>query len=425
MSLEWNLFKHQAEFVSDIKTRNLLLVGGYGCGKTKALAVKLITLSQLNAGYEGIALSPTYQMAMKVLIPAIEDELRSHDIPFKFNKSPTELMFRIRANGKETKLHILAAETYKRAAGINAAFFGVDEADLLDTDTFLAAWQMLSSRLRKGRVYQGVAVSTPEGYKGCYQFWVEQPRQNAMIEDRRIITASTYDNFTLPAEYIAGLEAMYPPHLISAYLKGQFVNMAGKPVYWKFDKDLNVTQKTISDFPNQVIHIGQDFNKKINACVIHVVKDNKSYAIDEIYGCNDTQALSDEIKRRYPWHFQNNAIRFYPDASGFEGIQNLKRNFPENGLDGKPNFRYSAANPKVDRRVAAVNEKFKPVGGQPESFVNPHKCPELWKGLIQQTYDKNEEPDKKSGIDHSLDGHGYFINRIWPLTGGVTATITS
>jgi hypothetical protein len=424
MDLHWDLFKHQAEFVNDVTTRNLALIGGYGSGKTKALAAKLVVLTLLNAGYEGIALSPTYQMATKVLVPAIDSELRSHNIPFDFSKS--EMVFRIRVNGKVTKLHILAAETYKRAAGINAAFFGVDEADLLDTDMFLAAWRMLSSRLRKGKIYQGVAVSTPEGFKGCYKFWHEEVQNDPKLsKDRRVIKASTYDNFTLPKEYIESLEAQYPEHLIKAYLMGEFVNLAGTPVYWKFDKELNNTSLTIADFPNQVIHIGQDFNKMINAGVVHVIKNDKAYAVAELYGSKDTQELANDIKKRFPLHYSNNAIRFYPDASGFEGIQNLKRNFPEFSPDGKPNFRLGLANPKVEKRVAAVNEKFKPTGGSPESFVNSRTCPELWKGLVQQTYDKNEEPDKKSGIDHSLDGHGYFIHKVWPLTGQVTATISS
>jgi hypothetical protein len=423
MNLHWELFPHQAEFIADTTTRNLGLIAGYGSGKTKALAVKLITLAHLNAGYEGIALSPTYGMATKVLVPAIEAELDAHSIKYDFNKS--EMVFRIHVRGKKTYLHVLAAETYKRAAGINAAFFGVDEADLLDTDTFLACWRMLSSRLRKGKVFQGVAVSTPEGFKGCYKFFVEEVAASPKLgAERRIIKASTYDNFTLPPEYIQSLENQYPEHLIKAYLLGEFVNLAGKPVYWRFTKDINATTYTIADFPNHVIHIGQDFNKHINAGVVHIVKNNKAYAIHELYGAKDTQELSDDIKKMFPWHYTNNAIRFYPDSSGFEGIQNLKRNFPEWAPDGSPNFRYGAKNPPVERRVAAVNEKFRPVGAAPESFVNPSTCPWLWKGLIQQTYDKNEQPDKSSGIDHSLDSHGYFVFRTWPLTGGVTASIS-
>jgi len=425
MDLDLDLLPHQAEFIQDTTTRNLALIGGYGCGKTKALATKLILLSLMNLGYQGMAISPTYQMSVKNLIPEIEEQLRDFGIKYKFSKS--EMVFEIYVSGKTTKLHTYSADNgnYKRMAGLNAAFFGFDEADLLDTETFLAAYNMASSRLRKGRVYQGVAVSTPEGFKGCYKFWVEAVQQNPdLCENRRLIQASTYDNPFLPPEYIEELERRYNGSpLLKSYLLGEFVNLAGNPVYWKFTKDLNITTDTIAQFPNHVLHVGIDFNKGKNATTVAVVKNNKVYFIDEFYGHKDTQALAEAIKARYPWHTQNNAIRFYPDASGFEGIQNLKRNFPEFGTDGKPNFRYSAANPRVEKRIAAVNEKFQSTSAGPEAFVNPARCPELFKGLTQQTYDKNGDPDKTSDLDHAVDAAGYTIYKNWPLTGNVVARV--
>ena len=423
MNLDLSLLCHQREFIEDNKTRNLALIGGYGCGKTKALAIKLIILSLLNAGYEGIALSPTYQMSIKNLIPTIESELQEQRIRYEFKK--TDMVFHIHFGKQTTKLHILAAEHYKRAAGLNCAFFGVDEADLLGGDLFAAAWQMLSSRLRRGKVFQGVAVSTPEGFNGCYKFWVEDIQNKPELSStRRIIYASTYDNPFLPKEYIEGLEAQYPPALIKAYLNGQFVNLAGRPVYWCFDPERHLITETLAHFPQHVLHIGVDYNKGINASVVHVIKNNQSYAVDEIYGQPDTQSLANEIKTRFPWHVANNCVRFYPDASGFEGTQNLKRNFPEFAPDGQPNFRQPGKNGPVEKRIAAVNEKYGAPGRTaPMAFVNRQKCPELYKGLTQQTYNKSEQPDKESGIDHALDGHGYFLVRTWPATGHVTARI--
>jgi len=415
--MELNLLKHQAEFIADTSTRNLALVGGYGCGKTMALATKLVVLALMNPGYVGIALSPTFPMATKVLVPTIEDTLREHNIDYTFNKS--ELLFKIKTGPRtETKLFILSAENYKRAAGINAAFFGIDEGDLMDMDTFIASYQMLSSRLRKGLVYQGVVVSTPEGFKGVHKFFVEEVITTpALGKDRKLIKASTYDNPFLPKEYIEGLENQYPEHLIKAYLMGEFVNLQGATVYWKFDDSVNQTDKTIADFSGQYLHIGQDFNKSINAAVVSVIKDQKVYAIDEIYGSRDTDDLIKEIERRYPWHVQNLAIKFYPDASGFEGIQQLRRKF------GDANVRHPASNPKIERRVAAVNEKFKPYGRAAEAFINKDKCPMLYKGITQQIFDHHGLPDKKAGIDHQTDAFGYFINYQFPVAGKVTARI--
>ena len=394
-----NALKHQAEFLQDNSTRFIALIGGYGSGKTKSLCWKLVMLALLNPGHEGIALSPTFSMSTKNLIPTLEDALTdefgyvqvaSGNVlkrnQFSFNKS--DLVFSINVQNQITKIHILAAETYKRAAGLNAAFFGVDEADLLDTDTFIAAWRMMSSRLRKGNVFQGVAVSTPEGFKGCYKFFVEEVNDKPeLAKDRRLIRASTYDNPFLPKEFIKDLEAQYPPHLLNAYLNGHFVNLTGSLVYWRFDKTDNVTELTLNDFPNKVLHIGGDWNKGVNAAVISIIHNGRVYTVDEIYGCRDAQALADEIKKRYPDHVRANAIRFYFDSSGFEGLQTLQRNFQEHSHDGSKNFRQPAANPPVDKRVASVQEMFCDTRTRERmAFVNPAKCPNLMKGLTQQVY---------------------------------------
>jgi hypothetical protein len=408
--MQLNLFSHQAEFVSDITTRNLLLCGGYGSGKTKALVVKLIVLAKLNPGCVGIALSPTYAMAIRTLVPTIEDELAVHNIKFKFNKS--ELVFYIDVgHGKITTLYILAAETFKRAAGLNCAFFGIDEADLLSHETFVAAWRMLSSRLRRGKVYQGVAVTTPEGFRGCWTHWVDEVQKNpALMKDRRLIQASTYDNPTLPPEFIQDLETQYAatPQLLRAYLRGEFVNLSGLPVYPRYKPAYdggNWTHKTLDSFPDYPLHIGLDFNKSINPCEVHVIDKDYRYLVDEIYGLRDTDACIAEIKARYP----NRIIDFYPDANGFEERNNYEKNFGTNRVH------YNEANPRVFRRVASLHVGIlNPVTGERKYFVNPEKAPQADKSLRLQVYNQKGEPDKDGGLDHPCDAAGYLSIRYWP-----------
>jgi hypothetical protein len=410
-SIKFGLFKHQSEFVNDITTRNLLLVGGFGSGKTKALAVKLIILCMLNAGCIGIALSPTYGMATKNLIPTIEEELYAQNIPFTFNKS--ELQFFIKCpNGKTTRLLIMAAESYKRCAGINAAFFGIDEADLLSLDIFTAAWRMLTSRLRKGIVYQAVAVSTPEGFKGCWTFFVDNPAKTPKIAHLwRIIRAKTKDNFTLPPEYIESLEQQYAgqPELLAAYMEGNFVNMTGLPVYTRYKPAYdggNWTNRTLDHFDNtHPLHIGLDFNKGINPCIVHVVSGGVRYAVDEIYGLRDTDSCIAEIKKRYAGRILN----FYPDANGFEERNNYEKNF------GSQRVHYDEANPRVFKRVASLHIGIcNPLTNERKYFVNPEKCPNLDKSLQKQVYNKKQEPDKDGGFDHACDSAGYWHVRFWP-----------
>lgn len=415
MQLNLDLLPHQAEFLADSTTRNLALVGGYGCGKTYSLALKLIVLALQNPGFEGAALSPTYGMATKVLVPTLEEQLRAHNLKYTYNKSV--MTFDIAIMGHTTKLHVMAAETYKRVAGLNLAFFGVDEADLIQADTARAAWQMLSSRLRRGNVYQGVAASTPEGYGFLYQYFVDEVRQKPeLAASRRIIRGRTRDNPFLPPSYIEELEQQYPAHLIKAYLEGEFVNLLGTVVYPSFDPAHNNTNRTLSDYPHHIAHVGVDFNVGKMAAAISVVDSGISYTVDELYGARNTEELIHRLRERLPGRH----IICYPDSSGKNSSANSSVSsiamLQQAGFD----CRFRSANPRVANRVAAVNVRLKDLHGVRRAFINTAKCPHLVKGLTQQVYDKNGEPDKTADIEHINDAYGYFIHMNWPVQGGGT-----
>ena len=68
-------------------------------------------------------------------------------------------------------------------------------------------------------------------------------------------------------------------------------------------------------------------------------------------------------------------------------------------------------NPAVKDRVIAVNTALE----KGQLFINSDKCPETVRCLEQQVYDKNGEPDKKSGDDHQNDATGYPIAYELPI----------
>jgi hypothetical protein len=424
MNLTFDLLPHQAEFVEDNTTRNLALVGGYGAGKTEALAYKLIVLSLLNAGHEGIALSPTYGMSSKVLIPKLEELLETHIGRGKWKLNKSDLVFHIDCGkGRITKLHVLAAESYKRAAGINAAFFGVDEADLIAPDVARAAWRMLSSRLRKGNVFQGVAVSTPEGFKFLYEFFKKEVEEKPELEvERRLIKAKTADNPFLPTSYIDDLRSQFPPALLEAYLNGEFVNLVGSPVYSSYDKELNDTplvwQELHKDIP---FHLGVDFNNHAMSCTVAYVAAGKGYVIDELIGHKNTRALIEAIKAKYG----SRDIYVYPDASGAAAktsaassdIEQLAAAGFQIFAPSKVSGEGIGSNPRVKNRINAVNALFATSHQPPirRLFVNQRTCKTLVKCLLQQTYKPDGTPVKDGVVDGPVDALGYFVHQIWPV----------
>ncbi|NPS72445.1 terminase, partial [Pseudomonas aeruginosa] len=78
----------------------------------------------------------------------------------------------------------------------------------------------------------------------------------------------------------------YPPQLIAAYLRGQFVNLTAGTIYTAYDRTLNASQETVQ--PGEPIFVGMDFNVGKMAAVVHVKRLGLPHAVDEIVNGYDT-----------------------------------------------------------------------------------------------------------------------------------------
>lgn len=416
--IKLNLLKHQYAFCADMTTKYVALVAGYGAGKTHAFCYKTILLAAANAGYTGAICEPTYGMLKRVLIPKMDEILDELGISYDFKAGDMKYTLHF-ADGDCTIL-CLSAENYRRMAGLNLAFFGCDEIDTIKKDVAEAMWNMAASRLRDGKVYQGYSSSTPEGFSFLYDFFVAQPEEKESLrEQRKLIKGVTADNPFLHANYIPDLEAQYPPQLIAAYLRGEFVNLTAGQVYCNYDRMLNHTDKTLADFPGHPLHIGQDFNVGQCASVVHVVHQGIAYAVDEISKGQNTEQVIQIIKQRYP----GRRIIIYPDASG--GANKTSAAMSDLAMLKQAGFElsYSSKNPPVKDRINSMNALFCNSKEIRRYYINSRTCREYAKCLEQQAYDKNGQPDKSSGTDHMVDAGGYFVFRTFPVQGQPTVRI--
>ena len=406
MKVDVKLLPHQLEFLKDDKTRFLALVGGFAAGKTYSFCIKAVDLALKNIGCRGVLLEPTNSMVQDVLIPEFERTLEELGIDYEYKASPLP-KFKLNFKHGSTEILMRSAENYKRLAGLNLAFAGVDEVDTIEKKTAHSMWRMLQSRLRQGKLYQLFSTSTPEGFSFLYDFFVEEGHK----PDRRIIHAKTADNPFLPDDFIPSLLASYPANLIKAYLEGQFVNLTSGQIYYSYDRELNNTNLTLDDFPNHVLHIGQDFNVNKCASVVHIVDKNIPYALDEIVGAKNTEDVIRIIKERYP----KRRVIIYPDASG----KNQKTNASVSDIvllkNAQFELNYTAANPRVRDRIASMNAMLHNATGKRNYLINKKTCPSYAKSLEQQVYNKVGEPDKEHDLDHPTDAAGYFIHRVFPL----------
>ena len=375
-------------------------VGGFGSGKTAAAIARAMAIKahfpQCDVAYYLPSFPLVEDIAMRRFPELCERKgwaykARGGTSPHIEFPNAGRIMFR-------------SMSTPASIVGYEVAHSICDELDTMPTALARDAWNKIIARNRQRcPIANTVAVATtPEGFGFVYERWVKDRKPGYVL-----FRAKTMDNAAnLPADYIDNLRNSYPSNLLSAYLDGEFVNLAAGSVYPSFDRNLNTTTETVREA--EPLHIGMDFNVTHGAAVVHVLREGLPYAVDEFTEVFDTPAMILLIRKRYPL----NSIFIYPDASG----KNRKsQNASESDISLLRQARFTVcanpANPAVKDRVLSMNKIIE----TREYKVNPDTCPTLVESLEQQPYDKHGEPDKTGGLDHVIDAAGYFVAYKFPV----------
>jgi len=430
------LFPHQYEFVQDTSHRYIALIAGFGAGKSFAFCMKAIHLAAVNVeavgDCVGIICEPTYPLINDVLIPSMEEALEICGITsYSLRKTGGTPEFAIKFAKGTCTLKMRSAENYRRLIGVNASFLGIDELDTMNTAIQKAMWKLGNSRVRKqGSIRQTLVTSTPEGHKFTYQQFVVGPSKSPELKAAtRIIKASSYDNPTLPKEYIDDNIANFSAEEKQAWVDGDFVNMTSGRIYRKFDRHLNNSTVTIDQIrseqkskrdsrglqlPLPALHIGMDFNIDKMAGIVHIITKEGPIAVDELINLRDTEHIIEVIKERYP---EFNSISVYPDSSGKN--RSHASVFADTDITllraAKFNVVYDNTNPPVRDRINSMNGIFCTPAGERMYKVNQETCPRYVECLEQQVYDEHGAPDKSNDLDHPNDAAGYFVWQKYPL----------
>ena len=404
-----DLLPHQAKFCQDMEHRKLALVCGFGAGKTHALISKSCILAALNVGHVSAIFEPTSPMLRDILQRTMNELLDQWQIPFSFRASPLpeyNLEFK---EGTHTIL-LRTMLTYQRLRGQNLCAVGFDEADTIPKREAESAMNMALARLRSGNVQQFYATTTPEGHGWAFETFEKNKKS-----DTGLIQAKTKDNPYLPDNFIQSLEENYPPQLIKAYLLGQWVNLTQGQVYSKFSREHHVIDKILFDIKMETLLIGIDFNVMNCNAVVGIKDGDKLVIIDEISKQNDTDALAQEIRRRY----SSNRILVYPDASG-SARSTINASKTDIAILESYGFSSMAlkSNPFIKDRVATLNALLQNGKGERRLAIYA-SCSRLIECLELQSYDeKTGDPDKQNGYDHMNDALGYLIYREFNLLHG-------
>jgi hypothetical protein len=382
-------------------------VGGFGSGKTQALisrsVAKKLEYPRCNIAYY----LPTFDLVRTIAFPRFAEQLEDMKIPFTLNKTYATLDV---AKGELGQVIFRTMDNPERIVGYEVADSFADELDTLKTADARSVWNKIISRNRQkkpdGSLNTVAVGTTPEGFRFVYEQWARDPVK-AMANGYELIEASTSSNSrNLPKGYIESLEAAYPTQLLQAYLEGKFVNLTSGSVYPGFNRTANGT--TAMWRPGEPIHVGMDFNVGNMALVVHVVRSGKPYAIKESVGLLDTPAAISWLKSNFP----GSMVIVYPDSSGKSRKSNDASQSDISLLrQARFNVIVDTQNPPVKDRVMSMNKAI----NDRAYLVNSDECPLLTESLEKQAYDKNGEPSKSSGFDHTNDAAGYFVVKRWPI----------
>ncbi len=393
------MLPHQTKFCEDTEHRKLGLVCGFGAGKTYGLICKSVHMAALNVGHVSALFEPIAPMLRDILQRGMDELLEKWKIPFDFRASPLPEYTLHFAEGSHTIL-LRTMETANRIRGQNLCAVGFDEADTASKSVATQAMRMALARLRSGNVQQFYAATTPEGFG-----WAFDTFEKNASEDTALIRAKTTDNPYLPKGFVDSLLENYPDQLIKSYLEGVFVNLNTGQVYDRFDRAKHVIAE-LPNVENEPLRIGIDFNVTNTNAVIGVRIGDRLVVIDEVSGAHDTDALAQEIRRRYP----EQRIYVYPDASGQNRHTNSSRtdiaileSYGFTNLSGK-------SNGFVRDRVLAVQVLLENSKGAVRVQIS-EKCKRLIECLELQSWNAKGEPDKEAGYDHFCDAFGYLVVR--------------
>ena len=263
------LLPHQERFIQSPKLfteiRWHFLLAGYGAGKTRSLAIKVLDAIQELDGdkdegglYAKLIIGGyTYAHLEQTLLVDFRAYLDNSKTPYH----------------EDTKNHVFTVGTVQifvvqllepgKIFGQSCYAAYLDEADELPEDVMIEAMKSVSQRIRQimpeHRSPYIMAASTAQGMKGFYRLYCHYKKSGIGFVLTR---ARTQDNWYLPKEYILDLWKNFTPTERKVYMEGAFLSVTQGRVIPGFDWDRNFIPED-DDFeimPGDRVYWGQDFN---------------------------------------------------------------------------------------------------------------------------------------------------------------------
>jgi len=435
--IDISLLPSQHEFATS-KHKHTAFIGGLGSGKTYVGAWKCIlrALAPNNLDATGYIGANSYKQLRQATLAMLFELLDESEIPYDYTKGDGELWIA----GRTAPILCYSLDNYDTLRGIKLGFAWLDET----ARTKVEAWKVVAGRMRHPGADLTVDITTtPDGFNWLYDKFVEDLEEDdSLIGVRKLVHASSYENYHLPDEYLIDLESSYDDTMMEQELEGKFVNIFGGRCYRTFDRKQHMTE-TLPAIPGVPLDLMFDFNVDPMSAVVcqyhrRTRGPDEIHAVDEIVlPISDTPSVCAEFIRRYPkWKA---GVRVYGDSAGNNGTAG-KTDYgvirEELGTTYK-NFMIDvpAANPLVIDRVNSVNALFRQrKSGRPDIVVgrlSKGKTKILAKDLDQVSFKEgSRDIDKVTNrkLTHSSDAFGYYVQKVAAIgrySGPAAHTVTS
>jgi hypothetical protein len=332
--------------------RYIMLVTGYGAGKTSSLVDSLMfDIQRLQGKRDREGRSPllmlcgvTLTFMKRTCVHDLLQALQNTNTQFKYHKDINQIEI------GDVTVVLQALEDPSQIYGINSYAQYVDELDELPTEVAMEAVRSLNERLRQQLVGERPPyakwTTTSQGKKGLYQT-VLQFKQGGI--PYMIIRGRTKDNIYLPKSYVQAMYAMYNDKERECFLEGQFVAVDSNMVFPDYDpvkNDLGVDLFDSLD-EHDTVYLGQDFNSFGCACSAWVLKRGCLVCIKD-YDFPDIRRAPEVFRYDFP----TQKLVWIPDMTYKEHFGEFKKELRANRI----NIAYRACNPNVNDRNFAINK---------------------------------------------------------------------
>ena len=383
---EVNVWTKQAEFLSSAAP-TVAFQGGAGTGKTFALCLQALKLSQDMPGSRGMIVSASYRQLQRSVWPhlqALGTSLGLRD-RWEYRKADAELVF-----PSGSVIWLASAENPESLLGADLAWVCGDEPALWRYDAF----KYLMGRLRQpGFVTRAAFTFTPKGRNWA---WDELGKPHDGLE---VIRASSLENPFVDNAYKLRLLRAYPKGSVwwRQEVEGDYVAYEGL-VYAGFDQERHV-RKPPADAAFMACALGQDWGWA-NPGVLLVGRQDRGgvlWVTEETYKPEHSlDWWADEAKRLCREHA---ATADFADPSEPGNIDHHR-------TKGVP---ATKADNAVVPGIQAVASRI----ASGKLFVSPD-CPETIRELLGYCWKRNrdgssrgDEPEKVN--DHAMDALRYLV----------------